>query len=161
MANNYMNNAEKAADNRSSGYTLLIVGVVGLLVIILANLGIIPIPMEGFSKSLTMFVLGILCIIFIGTGLISLKNSREYAYQAEMDGDKESEVIEWFEENFPAEKIDMLLAGEREEDEAEEEMYLKRYAVIKQILYKNFPDEGLDFQDHMADEVYEAMFGDE
>ena len=36
MANKYMNSAERAEDNRSSAWTLLIVGGAGLLVIGLA-----------------------------------------------------------------------------------------------------------------------------
>ena len=48
MANKYMNSADRAEDNRSSAWTLLIVGGAGLLVIILGLLGIIPLPMTGF-----------------------------------------------------------------------------------------------------------------
>ena len=160
MANKYMNSAERAEDNRSSAWTLLIVGGVGLLVIILGALGIIPLPMRGFSKTLSMVVLGGLCVLFVVMGVVSFKKSKVYAEQAAKEGDRESKIFDWFEENCPAERIDEML-GEQLFDIPEEEKYLKRYAVVRQILYQNFPETGAEFMEHMADEVYEKLFGDE
>ncbi len=156
----YMNSAEKAEDNRSSAWTLLIAGGMGLIVIILGALDIIKVPMSGFGKILTMTVMGGLCVLFVVTGFISFKKSKMYATQAKAEGNRESNVINWFQENCSAQKIDEALA-EQIEGLSEEEVYFKRYEVIKQVLYKNFPDTGAEFQDHMADEVYEALFGDD
>ena len=151
MADKYMNSAARAEDNRSSGWTLLIVGGVGLLIIILGALGIIPLPMSGFGKKLTLLVMGGLCVLFVIMGIVSFKKSKTYATQAAAEGDRESKVINWFEENFPAEKIDELLA-EQNEGLPEEELYFNRYAAIKQILFKNFPDIGMEFLEKMFEE---------
>lgn len=156
----YMNSAERAEDNRSSGWILLAVGGIGLLVIILGAFGIIDIPIYGYGKILTMIVMGGLCVLFLVMGIVSLKKSKVYATQAKAEGDRESKVINWFRENCPAEKINEVLA-EQLMGLSEEEAYFKRYSAIKQVLYNNFPDTGIEFQDHMADEVYEALFGDE
>ncbi len=78
MANKYMNSADRAEDNRSSAWTLLIVGGLGLAVIVLGALGVLPIPMRGFSKGLSMFVLGGLCVLFIIMGIVSFKKSKVY-----------------------------------------------------------------------------------
>ncbi len=160
MANKYMNSADRAEDNRSSAWTLLIVGGAGLLVIILGALGIIPIPMRGFSKTMSMIVLGGLCVLFVVMGIVSFKKSKVYAEQAAKEGDRESKVFEWFQENCPAERIDEML-GEQLFGLPEEEKYFKRFAAVRQILYQNFPEMGVEFMDHMADEVYEKLFGDE
>ncbi len=160
MANKYMNSAERAEDNRSSAWTLLIVGGVGLLVIILDAFGIIPLPMSGFGKKLTMIVLGALCVLFVVMGFVSFKKSKVYADQAAKEGDRESVIFEWFNENCPAGKIDEML-GEQLFGLTEEEKYLKRYAVVRQVIYQNFPEMGMEFMEHMADEVYEKLFGDE
>jgi len=156
----YMNSAEKAEDNRSSAWTLLIVGGLGLLVIILGAFGIIPLPMSGFGKKMTLIVMGALCVLFVVMGFVSFKKSKEYASQAELEGDRESNVINWFKENYPADKIDEVL-GQDLFELSIEELYFKRFSVIKQLLYVNFPDTGMQFQDHMADEVYENLFGEE
>ncbi len=160
MANKYMNSADRAEENRSSAWTLLIVGGGGLLVILLGALGIIPIPMYGFGRLMSFIVLGGLCIIFVIMGIVSFKKSKVYSEQAAKEGDRESKVFTWFEENFPAEKIDELL-GEQLFDTSEEEKYFKRYAVVRQLLFQNFSDISVEFMDHMADEVYEKLFGDE
>jgi len=156
----YMNSAERAEENRSSAWTLLVVGGVGLIIIVLGAFGVIPLPMRGFSKMMTLGVLGALCVIFVIMGIVSFKKSKVYASQAAVEGDREANVIAWFEENYPAEKIDEMLGGELY-DLSIEELYFKRFSVIKQLLYFNFKDAGIEFQDHMADEVYEAFFGDE
>ena len=101
MANKYMNSADRAEDNRSSAWTLLIVGGLGLAVIVLGALGVLPIPMRGFSKGLSMFVLGGLCVLFIIMGIVSFKKSKVYAAQAEKEGDRESKIFTWFDENWP------------------------------------------------------------
>ena len=156
----YVNSADRAEDNRSSAWTLLLVGGIGLIVIILGAFDIIPLPISGFSKLLTSVVLGGLCVIFVVMGIVSFKKSKVYATQAAVEGDREAGVFEWFEENYPAEKMDEMLGGERFELSVEE-LYFKRYALIRQILFMNFKDSGLEFLDHMADEVYERFFGDE
>ena len=51
--------------------------------------------------------------------------------------------------------------GEQLFDLPEEEKYLKRYAAVRQILYQNFPEMGMEFMDHMADSVYEYLYGDD
>ena len=160
MANKYMNSADRAEDNRSSAWTLLIVGGLGLAVIILGALGVLPIPMRGFSKGLSMFVLGGLCVLFIIMGFVSFKKSKVYAAQAEKEGDRESKIFEWFDENCNAEKIDAMLGAELM-DIPEEEQYLKRYAVVSQVLMRNFPEFGKEFVDHMADAVFEYLYGEE
>ena len=156
----YMNSAERAEDNRSSAWTLLLVGGIGLIVIVLGALGILPLPMRGFSKWMTLGVLGALCVLFVVMGMVSFQKSKVYANQAAVEGDREANVINWFEENYPAEKIDEML-GEDLFELSIEELYFKRFSVIKQLLYLNFKDAGMEFLDHMADEVYEAFFGDE
>lgn len=160
MANNYMNNAEKAQDNRSSGWTLLITGSVGLIAIILIALGVIPLSMSSFTKTMITIVLGSLCVIFIIMGFVSFKNSKEYATKAEAEGDRESRIINWFKENCPAEKIDEML-GQELDGLSEEEAYFRRFAMVRQIVYNQFPDIGTEFHEHMSDEVYETLFGEE
>ena len=160
MANKYMNSAERAEENRSSAWTLLLVGGGGLLISLLGALGIIPIPMQGAGKVMSFTVLGGLCFLFVIMGIVSFRKSKVYSEQAAKEGDRESKVFSWFEENWPAEKIDELLAQQLY-DLPEEEKYFKRYAVVRQLLFQNFSEIGMEFLDHMADEVYEKIFGEE
>ena len=155
-----MDSAAKAEDNRSSGWMLLIVGGAGLLVILLSFLGILPISTAGFSRKMVMGIMGALCVLFIVMGIVSFKNSKFHATQAKVENDKESEITKWFEENCTAEMVDGLL-GEELFGLTEEEAYFKRYAVVRQLLYKNFPNAGLEFLERISDDVYEIVYGEE
>jgi hypothetical protein len=159
MADKYMNSADRAEDNRSSAWTLLLVGGIGLVIILLGAFGVISVP-SGFSKGLSGIVLGGLCVLFIVMGIVSFKKSVTYAEQALKEGDREAKVFAWFDENCDAEKIDEILGAQLFEVQ-EEEKYLLRFAVVQKILYQNFPDLGKEFVEHMANAVYEYLYGEE
>ena len=48
----YVNNSEKAENNRSSAYTLLIVGSIGFILVVLYFLDVIPV--RGLNKYMTV-----------------------------------------------------------------------------------------------------------
>ena len=47
----YENSAAKAEDNKSSAYTLLLVGILGMLAVVLGIAGVLPIHLSGDRKS--------------------------------------------------------------------------------------------------------------
>ena len=159
MADKYMNSADRAEDNRSSAWVLLLVGGLGLAIILLGAFDIVP-AFSGFSNGLSAFVLGGLCVLFIVMAFVSFKKSVTYAEQAVKEGDRETKVFEWFDENCDAEKIDEIL-GAQLIDLQEEEKYLLRFAVVQKILFQNFPDLGKEFVEHMSNSVYEHLYGEE
>ena len=61
----YRNSAEQAEDNKSSAWTLLSVGIVGIIVLVLIMLEIIPVYLYGISKYMTYGVMFALFILFI------------------------------------------------------------------------------------------------
>ena len=68
---NYVDSAERAEENRSSAWTLLLVGGIGLIIIVLNLLNIIHLPFSGFNKYMVNGMLGALCIIFVVSGIIN------------------------------------------------------------------------------------------
>ena len=78
----YMDSAERAEENRSSAWTLFIVGGVGLVILVLGFFGIIPFPISGFSKYMFYGVMAVLFIIFLVAGIISMKKSKVYTEAA-------------------------------------------------------------------------------
>ena len=61
----YVNNEEKAEDNKTSAYTLLTVGSLGFLVIILIFFDVIHIYMSLTNKYIVTGVMGVLFLLFI------------------------------------------------------------------------------------------------
>ena len=72
----YINNEEKAEDNKASAYTLLLVGGVGLIFIVLMFLEVLPIRLTVSGKYMICGVMGVMFILFIVMGIVSMRNSK-------------------------------------------------------------------------------------
>ncbi|MCM1186634.1 MAG: hypothetical protein NC251_08915 [Lachnoclostridium sp.] len=75
----YQNSAERAEENRSFGWVLLLMGIVGILVVILGIMGMIS--FRPVSSYLTYGVMSAIFILFIIMGAISMKNAGIFAYE--------------------------------------------------------------------------------
>jgi len=153
---NYKDSAERAEDNRSSAWTLLLVGGIGLVVLVLGFLGIIPLPIRGFSKYMFFGVLTVLCLIFVISGFISLKKSKVYSVAAEKENDNKQMIIDWCVENQVAQKIDESLVNEGEM--SLEEQYFKRSERLKHVVFSQFQSMSIEFLSDVVDDIYDSLF---
>lgn len=153
----YMDSAERAEDNRSSAWTLLLVGGIGLVVLVLGFFGIIPLPISGFSKYMFCGVLIVLCIIFIIAGFISLKKSKVYSEAAVTEKNNKQQIIDWCMENEIADKINNSLMNEVP-DMSEEEKYFKRADRLKQVVFSQFQSMSIEFLNDVVDDIYDSLF---
>ncbi len=154
---NYVDSAERAEENRSSAWTLLLVGGIGLIVIVLNLLNIIHLPFTGFTKYMVSGLLGALCIIFVVSGIISIKKTKTYSSAATVEKDNKEKIIAWCKENEIATKINMAIENEFP-DLPEEEVYFKRYEGLKFFVYKNFESMSVPFLEHVIDDIYDSLF---
>ena len=102
-------------------------------------------------------VLGILCVIFVVSGFISIKKSKAYTESASMEKDNEKQIIAWCKENEIAKKIDETIANQFP-DLPEEEIYFRRYEGLRYYVFKNFQSMSLPFLEHVVDEIYDSLF---
>lgn len=156
---NYVDSSERAEENRSSAWTLLLVGGIGLIIIVLNLLNIIHLPFSGFNKYMVSGMLGALCIIFVVSGIISIKKTKTYSSAATVEKDNKAKIIDWCKENEIAEKINMAIENEFP-DLPEEEVYFKRYEGLKFFVFKNFESMSVPFLEHVIDEIYDSLFED-
>ncbi|MBQ9140553.1 MAG: hypothetical protein IJX63_02010 [Lachnospiraceae bacterium] len=152
----YMDSAERAEDNRSSAWTLLLVGGIGVIVLILGFFGIIPFPVSGFSKYMFFGVLMVLCLIFIVSGFISLKKSKVYSAAAETEKDNKQLIIDWCIENEVVQKINDSLMNEGEMSVEEE--YFKRSERLKHVVFSQFQSMSIEFLSDVVDDIYDSLF---
>ena len=154
MTGRYQSNAAKAEDNKVSAWTLLLIGFLGLIFIILAIAGIIPI---SFGNPYVFYgVMGAIFVLFIIMGFVSMKSARVYSEQAVTEKDKQREVLQWCKDNLSADAIDGELYMQ---DAPEEVLYFKRFEKMKKILSNEFPELDLEFLEQFIDEtVYEMVF---
>lgn len=153
----YIDSEERAQENRSSAWTLLIVGGVGLVAIVLILLNVIQLPLSGFNKYMVCGVLGVLCVIFVASGFVSIKKSKTYTESASTEKANEKQIITWCKENEIAKKIDETIASQFP-DLPEEEVYFRRYEGLRYYVFKNFQSMSLPFLEHVVDEIYDSLF---
>ena len=155
----YRNYEEKAADNRSSAYTLLGVGVIGIAAIIFCFFDVIKLPINESSRVMVLSFLGAMFLFFIVMGVVSMKNAGKYAKKAESERELTKELEKWFVEYVTAEKIDDGLFTEEEADFSEERKYFKRFDKMKELLSERFLNLNEGYVDRFLDKHYQDIFG--
>ncbi len=154
----YQNYAERAADNKSSAYTLLGIGTVGLLAVILTFCDVIRLPLSESSKFLTMGVMGAVFLLFVVMGVISMKNAGKYAKKAGSEKELTKELEKWLAEYVTAEIVDTGLFSEEEADFSEEQKYFKRFDKMKTMLSERFLNLDDGYMNRFLDEHYQDVF---
>lgn len=154
---NYQNSAERAEDNRSSAWTLLVVGGAGMVVLGLGLAGVLPFHLTGTSKYMVYGVMSALFLLFLVMGVISLKNSKIFAQKAESENSLKSTMAKWCQDNLKAGEIDQQLGIT--EDMTQEVRYFKRFEKLKERLNHQFVNLDEAFLDHFIDETYDEVFG--
>lgn len=156
----YRNSAERAEDNKSSAWTLLSVGLLGIVILVLIMTGVIPLYFYGITKYLVFGVMFAMFVLFIVMGAVSLRNSKIFAKKAESESTLSDTMKEWCAANLRAEELDASIFGEEKGQSLPSELkYFKRNAELKRLLSDKFMnlDEGFleDFVDHIYEEVFE------
>ena len=156
----YQDSATKAEDNRSSAYTLLVVGGIGFVLDILVFLGVLPVYQNaGMTKYLVCGVMGAMFILFIVFGFVSMRTSKILLVKAKTENSLLSEMTKWCESNLSKEKIDEgLFEGE---ELLEEQKYFKRAERMKELISDKFLNLDEAFLEHFIDEYYQRIFESE
>ena len=150
----YQNNAQRAYENRSSAWILLIVGSLGLAMVILGVTEVLPFSLA--NPYLFYGVVTSVFVLFIVAGSVSMKNSKIFARKAESENSLRSTLLNWCRENLHAEEIDSEVCTE---GAGEEVLYFSRTAYILDRLNRQFMNLDQDFLEQFVDDhVYEMIF---
>ncbi len=153
----YVSSAARAEDNKSSAYTLLIIGSIGLVLVVLMIMGVIPFFSNSTTKVLTYVVMGSLFGIFIIMGIVSFRNAAKFARKAAFEEELSGEMQKWAKEHLTKEKIDAMLAPE-ELELPEELLYFKRAEKCRQCLESQYMNLEEGFLEHFIEEIYPEIF---
>lgn len=156
----YKKNADKAEDNKSSGWTLLVTGAAGMVFMALGIAGVLPLKIG--NPYMFYGVMSAVFLLFIVMGAVSMRNAKVFEKKAESENTLRDTMEKWCAENLDAAKIDRELfvnAGDPEED-APEILYYKRYEKLKELLNRQFMNLDQAFLENFIDEiVYDMIFG--
>lgn len=151
----YVNNEEKAEENRTSAYTLLSVGGIGLVFIILLFLDVIDLHMSVTNKYMVTGVMGVLFLLFIIMGAVSMKNSKILKRKATKENKLTAEIRKWCVENFDKDQVDSSL---KITDQPEELKYFQRFDYMKKAIQNQFVNLDEGYLERLIEEVYPEIF---
>ena len=153
--NLYESSTDKYKDNLSSAITFFICGGIGIILMILNDVGVIKIIERGSSSFLFInIVLGLLFLGFIAIGVWSLKYSNRIKATAEKEDKKAADVFNWLEDNITTEDIESSYS-----DDIQEEMkYFNRTAYVKEQLAAQFTELSDEEAENFSEQFVEKMF---
>ena len=151
----YQNKHDKAEEYKSSAGALMIVGVLGLALIIVYELGVLPITLY-FNKPLVYGVMGTVFVFFIIASIFSMtqyKKALQYAGE-------EDQLVNKIKEFMESQEIkDQILAEEKNTNGlSEENLYFVRAAKMKRMLMEQFSEAEEVLIDKMVDDYYDEWF---
>lgn len=150
----YQDSADRANENRSSAWILLIIGIAGIVFVILGVSGLVD--MHFGNDYLFYGVMGAVFILFIVGGFVSMKNAKFFEKKAESENSLKTTLLEWCRENLKAQEIDSRVGAQ---DIQEEILYFRRFAYMKHILNYQFVNLDQNFLDKLIDEeIYDMVF---
>ena len=148
--------SKKAEEFKSGAYTLLIVGIAGMIALGLLLSGVLPVRLNPSSQFLTCLVMATLFLVFIVMGMLSFRSYREQKGKAVRESSLKEELTRYCRETLDASSID--LAAGVEGTDAEEVRYFKRMEQMKQTISQNFVNLEDGYLESFLDEIYPKVF---
>ncbi len=151
----YQDSSQRADENRSSAWVLLILGALGLLAVVLGVLGILPLKLG--NPYLFYGVMGAIFVLFVVAGVVSMKNAKSFAGKAASENSLRNTMLDWCRQQLDGREIDREIGIS---DDSEEIRYFNRTAYIRERLNHQFVNLDQDFlEQFIDDQVYEMVFG--
>lgn len=147
----YVSAASRYDDYRSSGFTFLILGSLGVGFALLNFLDVISLFGSTFSSLVLFLMFG----IFLALGIFSFAKAKTLKADAEKENQTVAEAKTWMEKNFTKEILASVSAGNasNEEVHSEELLYMDRLDQLVGRLHTAFPT----LHDSLAEQLVEEF----
>ncbi len=150
----YVKKSERYEDVRSSAYTMLIVGMLGVIFVILSLVKIINLPFNATTAWLFYTIMSVVFIAFVVGGFISLMKANKLKDEAETEDNKIDEINTWAKENL---SVTILDAG-LDVNQPVEILYFSRAEKIKNMLMHQFEDVDEGLIDLITENLYTELY---
>ncbi|MDE7273362.1 MAG: hypothetical protein K2N95_09915 [Lachnospiraceae bacterium] len=155
----YQNKKAKAEDYKSSSYTLLLVGAIGIAALIFMMAGVLPFQFGGSGKYITYGVMGVLFAGFIVMGISSFKSAKRYTREAADEEDLTGKIRTWAKDHITADSIKQRVWFE--EGTPEEMKYFQYFEAIKAAVEQEFDSLNVPYLEALCEELYAEIFEEE
>ncbi len=151
----YVDSGDRAENYKSGASVLIGVGAIGLVLLVLVNLGIISLPLPSSTKNLVNVVMGALFALFVVLGINSFISYKKYKNLADSEDDLEDKINKWADYEL---KVEDLTADETD-DTPEEVKFFARTEKLRNLLNERFPNLEESFAEHIVEDLYDRIFG--
>ncbi len=152
----YINNKDKYEDTKSTGWTFVLVGGIGLLGVILMDLGVFPFQMQSYMKIIFSIVMGALFLIFLAIGIKSFLSLKQIKTDAKDQEEAENEVVSWFLSHYAEEMKSYHTPDMNEADS--DTLYYPRAEKMEELITAEYKNLSADEVDHLVERLYSEIF---
>lgn len=147
----------KYKNNMESAFSLLFIGILGVVVLILLDLDIIKLSFSSVTKIMMNIVMGIVFVIFIITGIVSYISANKLKTDIVLEADTTDKIKDYFNSNITKEIIDNSIDDIN--DYTQEELYILRCDKISELITTNIegPCEE-NVLSYIIEEIYDSVF---
>lgn len=163
----YVDKMHRAEEYKSSAYSLILVGVAGIVLLVLIHMGVLPVHFAGAAKVMITVVMGGMFVAFFVMGFLSFGSYKRYLVVAKEEENLIEEINAYLSEHADKNHIDAMVKAKGAEiqasssEEIDEEgagAYYIRMRMIKAVLDEKYADEDSLLIDHLAEEWYGKVF---
>lgn len=147
---------DKYEENKSAYWVLIVSGVCGVALVTLLLLGVIKLPLSGFSLYLTASVMGLLFLVFLLTGIRSYMITKKLKPEVEEEKKLISEVIDYLKNWYKDGNIRL-----NSDEILDEEFSLFASELAINEAEDHFDDLKPGFAFYVVDKFYSEIFEDE
>lgn len=145
--------AVRANEYKSGAVTLLFVGIAGIIVLVLMNVGVIPV-FKSASSTMINIVVGGMLVFFVVMGFMSVSSYKKLKVKALEEQKLKNDIMSYFEDFVN--KDDILCNNS--DNLGPEELTLWQFEQIKSIILKEFSNVDELFLEYITEKIYENMF---
>lgn len=153
----YVKKSQKYDDFKSSASAFFLVGGAALLFGILGLSGVLPLPMTGFSRLLSLGVITLMGIACLIVAVSSLRSANALSSQISEEEETTRQLIDWFTETCSGEELDAQIAREYGEL-SPEELSLKRFDLIQDKIITSHDITDQAYVDLLSEEIYTKLY---
>ncbi len=153
----YVKKSQQYDDLKSSASAFLIIGGVLLAISVLCWINLLQLPLAQGSRMImqaVLTVMGVLCLI---VAFRSAQSARRMSSQISQEEDATKQLVQWFLDHYQGTQLDAQIAEESGEL-GPEELSLKRFDLIQDILITNHDLADQSYVDLLAEEIYGKLF---
>lgn len=151
-AKKYVSAASRYDDYRSSGFTFVILGVLGIIFAVLNFMDVITL----FGSTFSSVVLFVMFGIFLALGIFSFVKASQLKAGADAENKTVEEAKQWMAQNFTKDMLNITSSEESDDEiKSEELLYMDRLDQLVARLLATFPS----LNDSLAEQLIDEFFG--